>query len=89
MNTVTGDIDYDGERFVTKDLEKLENISMHIEKLAEVYEIEPPKPPHTNEKGKKLLSVDMRAYYVKIDGAVYGVLGIIWEYCKIGHKNIR
>ena len=89
LNTNTEEVKYSGEKFTANDLENLENIAVHIEKLTETYPQTPPKPPHTDESGKKLCCVEMRAHYIKADGVVYGVLKTTWEYCKTGKKNVR
>ena len=39
-----------------------------------------PTPPHIDPEGKELLCLNLYAWYVKVDGKLYGVIKTAWRY---------
>jgi hypothetical protein len=59
---------------------QIDNISAHLSKKAAEYAEQLPIPPHTDPEGKELLCLNLYAWYVKVDGKLYGVIKTAWRY---------
>lgn len=83
--TVTIDINteeviYSDTQYTKEDLAQTSNIVTQLSIISQEYRTEIPIPPHTNPDGKELKSLHLFAWYVKIDGTVYGVIKTGWRY---------
>ena len=80
IDLLTEEVTYSEVRYSKEDLEQLENISAHLSEKANEYMDQLPTPPHTDLEGKELLSLNLYAWYVKVDGKLYGVIKTAWRY---------
>ena len=88
VNLITGEVTYSEVRYTKEDMEKLENISVHLANMAKEYAEDFPEPPHIdsvgspfyNTQNKELLQLRLSAWYVKVDGKLYGVIETYWKY---------
>lgn len=71
---------YSEVRYTEEDMKRMENISAHLSEKAAEYAEQLPIPPHTDPEGKKLLCLNLYAWYVKADGKLYGVIKTAWRY---------
>ena len=76
----TEEVTYSSVRYDKSDMENLDNIASHLSALAEQYKNEFPTPPHIDTEGKNLRSLHLYAWYVKVDGKLYGVVKTVWRY---------
>ena len=61
-------------------MERIENISVYLSEKATEYTAQLPVQPHTDPEGKELLCLNLYAWYVKVDGKLYGVVKTAWRY---------
>lgn len=80
IDLVTEEVIYSDVRYTEEDMSSLENISQQLSKKAAEYAQQAPTPPHTDTEGKKLLSLNLYAWYAKVDGKLYGVMKTTWRY---------
>ncbi len=76
----TEEVTYSEVRYTQEDLSDMENISVHLAEMAQTYVEQTPTPPHTDPAGKKLICLNLYAWYAKVDGKMYGVLKTSWRY---------
>ncbi len=80
IDLLTEEVTYSEVRYTKEDMEQMENISAHLAQMATEYAQQLPTPPHTDPAGKKLLCLNLYAWYVKVDGKMYGVIKTAWRY---------
>ena len=80
IDLLTEDVTYSEIRYTKEDMARMENISAHLSAKAEEYAEQLPIPPHTDPEGKELLCLNLYAWYVKVDGKLYGVVKTAWRY---------
>lgn len=91
IDLVTEEVTYSDVRYTEEDISKLENISVYLADMAKEYSENIPKPPHIDSYinslsgGKKLVRLNLIAWYVKVDDKLYGVIKTYWQYK--GHEN--
>ncbi len=82
IDLVTEEVTYSEVRYTKEDMAQMENISAHLSQKAKEYAEEMPIPPHIDPSGKQLVCLNLYAWYVKVDGKLYGVLKTAWRYRK-------
>ena len=80
IDLLTEEVTYSEVRYTKEDMEQIENISAHLSEKANEYMEQLPPPPHTDPEGKELLCLNLYAWYVKVDGKMYGVVKTVWRY---------
>lgn len=80
IDLLTEEVTYSEVRYTKEDMEQIENISAHLSEKSNEYMEQLPTPPHTNPEGKELLCLNLYAWYVKVDGKLYGVIKTAWRY---------
>ncbi len=80
IDLLTEEVTYSEVRYTKEDMEQIENISAHLSEKAGEYAEQLPIPPHTDPQGKELLCLNLYAWYVKVDGKLYGVVKTAWRY---------
>lgn len=80
IDLLTEEVTYSEVRYTEEDMKRMENISAHLSQKAAEYAKQLPTPPHTDPKGKELLCLNLYAWYVKVDGKMYGVIKTAWRY---------
>ena len=85
----TEEVTYSEVRYTAEDMAELTDISVYLSERAEEYKEQLPTPPHTDPEGKKLLSLNLYAWYVKVDGKLYGVIKTAWRYQEEGDYFIQ
>lgn len=80
IDLLTEEVTYSEVRYTKEDMAQMENISAHLSKKATEYAEQLPTPPHTDPEGKELLCLNLYAWYVKVDGKLYGVVKTAWRY---------
>lgn len=80
IDLLTEEVTYSEVRYTKEDMEQIENISAHLSEKAVEYAEQLPLPPHTDPNGKDLLCLNLYAWYVKVDGKMYGVVKTVWRY---------
>ena len=80
IDLLTEEVTYSEVRYTKEDMEQIENISAHLSEKANEYMEQLPTPPHTDPEGKELLCLNLYAWYVKVDGKLYGVIKTAWRY---------
>ncbi|MBR5798321.1 MAG: hypothetical protein IKY29_05145, partial [Clostridia bacterium] len=80
IDLVTEEVTYSEVQYTEEDMARMENISAHLAQKAEEYAQETPTPPHIDPEGKQLRCLNLYAWYVKVDGKLYGVLKTAWRY---------
>ena len=80
IDLLTEEVTYSEVRYTEEDMKRMENISAHLSQKAAEYAEQLPTPPHTDPKGKELLCLNLYAWYVKVDGKMYGVIKTAWRY---------
>ena len=80
IDLLTEEVTYSEVRYAKEDMVQMENISAHLSEKAVEYAEQLPPPPHTDPEGKELLCLNLYAWYVKVDGKMYGVVKTVWRY---------
>ena len=80
IDLLTEEVTYSEVRYAKEDMVQMENISAHLSEKAVEYAEQLPPPPHTDPEGKELVCLNLYAWYVKVDGKLYGVIKTIWRY---------
>ena len=80
IDLLTEEVTYSKVRYTKEDMVQMENISAHLSEKAAEYTEQLPIPPHINPEGKELLCLNLYAWYVKVDGKLYGVIKTTWLY---------
>ena len=80
IDLLTEEVTYSEVRYTKEDMEQIENISAHLSEKSNEYMEQLPTPPHTDPEGKELLCLNLYAWYVKVDGKLYGVIKTAWRY---------
>ena len=80
IDLLTEEVTYSEVRYTEEDMKRMENISAHLSQKAAAYAEQLPNPPHTDPEGKELLCLSLYAWYVKVDGKLYGVIKTAWRY---------
>lgn len=80
IDLLTEEVTYSEVKYTKEDMSCLENIAVHLAEKAKEYSAKIPTPPHTDTKGKELLCLNVYAWYVKVDGNLYGVIKTCWRY---------
>lgn len=80
IDLLSEEVTYSEVRYTKEDMEQMENISAHLSEKAAEYAEQLPIPPHTDPEGKELLCLNLYAWYVKVDGKLYGVIKTAWRY---------
>ena len=80
IDLLTEKVTYSEVRYTEEDMKQMENISAHLSQKATEYTEQLPNPPHIDPAGKKLLCLSLHAWYVKVDGKLYGVIKTAWRY---------
>ncbi len=81
IDLLTEEVTCSEVRYTKEDMAQMENISAHLSERAAGYAEQLPIPPHTDPEGKELLCLNLYAWYVKVDGKLYGVIKTAWR-CK-------
>lgn len=89
INLDTEEVVYSDVRYTDEDMANIENISFHLSNLAQEYATTTPTPPHTDPEEKKLLCLNLYAWYAKVDGKLYGVIKTAWRYQKADNGLIQ
>lgn len=89
IDLLTEEVTYSEISYSKEDMEQIENISVQLSKKAKEYAEELPIPPHTDPEGKVLLCLNLYAWYVKVDGKLYGVIKTAWRYSEKDNYNIQ
>ena len=82
-------VTYSEVRYTREDMSRIENLSAHLSNKAKEYAEELPTPPHTDPEGKELLCLNLYAWYVKVDGMLYGVIKTSWRYMEYDNYYIQ
>lgn len=85
----TEEVTYSEVRYTKEDMAKIENISLHLSEKAKEYANQTPIPPHTDPQGKELLSLNLYAWYAKVDGRLYGVVKTAWRHMDEGDRSLQ
>lgn len=80
IDLLTEEVTYSEVRYAKEDMVQMENISAHLSEKAVEYAEQLPPPPHTDPEGKELVCLNLYAWYVKVDGKLYGVVKTVWRY---------
>ena len=80
IDLLTEEVTYSEVRYTKEDMVQMENISAHLSEKAAKYAEQLPIPPHTAPEGKELLCLNLYAWYVKVDGKLFGVIKTSWRY---------
>ena len=80
IDILTEEVTYSEVSYTQEDMAQIDNISAHLSKKAAEYAEQLPIPPHTDPEGKELLCLNLYAWYVKVDGKLYGVIKTAWRY---------
>jgi hypothetical protein len=80
IDLLTEEVTYSDVRYTKEDMAQIDNISAHLSKKAAEYAEQLPIPPHTDPDGKELLCLNLYAWYVKVDGKLYGIIKTAWRY---------
>ncbi len=80
IDLLTEEVTYSEVRYTKEDMVQMENISAHLSEKAAEYAEQLPIPPHTVPEGKELLCLNLYAWYVKVDGKLFGVIKTSWRY---------
>lgn len=81
INIFTEEVQYSNDRYTAEDIVKMEDMSVHLSKKAKEYKNQTPMPPHIADLDeKKLLGLNLYAWYEMVDGKMYGVLKTSWLY---------
>lgn len=80
IDLLTEEVTYSEVKYIKEDMEQMEDLSARVAEKAAEYAKQLPLPPHTDTKGKELLSLNLYAWYVKVDGKLYGVIKTAWKY---------
>lgn len=80
IDLLTEEVTYSEVRYTKEDMASMENISEHLSQKATEYAAHLPIPPHTDPNGKDLLCLNLYAWYIKVDGKMYGVVKTAWRY---------
>ena len=80
IDLITEEVTYSEVRYAKEDMVQMENISAHLSEKANEYMEQLPIPPHTAPEGKELLCLNLYAWYVKVDGKLFGVIKTSWRY---------
>lgn len=80
IDLLTEEVTYSEVRYTKEDMAQMENISAHLSEKAAEYAEQLPIPPHTDPEGKELLCLNLYAWYVKVDGKLFGVIKTSWRY---------
>ena len=89
IDLLTEEVTYSEVSYTKEDMEQIENISVQLSKKAKEYAEELPIPPHTDPEGKTLMCLNLYAWYVKVDGKLYGVIKTAWRYEEKADYNIE
>lgn len=89
IDLLTEEVTYSEIRYTKEDMEQIENISVHLSEKASEYSKVLPTPPHTDPEGKTLMCLSLYAWYVKVDGKLYGVIKTAWRYIEKADYNIE
>lgn len=80
INLKTEEVTYSEVRYTPEDIAGLADLSEYVSRKAQEYQQETPVPPHTDTTGKELRSLNLYAWYFKLDGKLYGVVKTTWIY---------
>ena len=80
IDLATEEVTYSEVRYTAEDMAKLGDIAALLADNAKEYAEITPTPPHTNPEGKKLLCLNLYAWYAKVDRKLYGVIKTAWRY---------
>lgn len=80
IDLLTEEVTYSEIRYTKEDMERIENIAVHLSEKANEYAKQLPTPPHIVPDGKTLLCLNLYAWYVKADDKLYGVIKTVWRY---------
>jgi hypothetical protein len=69
-----------GIRYTEEEMKSIENMAMQLEAKAAEYKKQPPTPSNTFPDVIKFIRLSLQAFYMKIDGNIYGVLNISYIY---------
>lgn len=79
----TEKVTYSEVKYTKDDIEKAVDVSKILSNMAREYEKELPPPAHIDTSGKKLLCLNLYAWYAKVDGKLYGVIKTAWRYADV------
>lgn len=80
IDLLTEEVTYSSVRYTEEDIARMADISDYISGQAAAYAEQLPTPSHTDTDGKKLASLSLYGWYVKVGDAVYGVVKTVWIY---------
>ena len=80
INLRTEEVTYSEVRYTPEDIAGLTDLAEFVSRKAQEYQQEMPVPPHTDTTGKELRSLNLYAWYFKLDGKLYGVVKTTWIY---------
>ena len=82
IDLATEKVTYSDVRYTAEDRKNLQNIALYLSEQAATYAQSLPVPPHTDPEEKKLLCLNLYAWYAKVDGKNYGVVKTVWRHSK-------
>ena len=80
IDLLTEEVVYSEVRYTKEDIEYIVDISVYLSEKATEYSNQLPIPPHTDPEGKELYGLNLYAWYVKVNGKLYGVIKTVWKY---------
>lgn len=80
IDLLTEEVTYSEVRYTKEDIEYIVDISVYLSEKATEYSNQLPIPPHTDPEGKELYGLNLYAWYVKVNGKLYGVIKTVWKY---------
>ena len=90
IDLVTEEVTYSEIRYTKEEIAQMQDLSARIAEKASEYAKILPIPPHTDPDGKELKCLNLYAWYVKVDGKLYGVIKTSWQYlCMEKSNNIK
>ena len=89
IDLATEEVTYSEVQYTQKDLSNVENLPVHLAEMALAYAEQIPTPPHTTLAGKTLVSLNLYAWYAKVDGKLYGVIKTHWCYRAENDRHIE
>lgn len=80
IDSATEEVTHSDVSYTIEDLASIENIGLYISEKAGKYAEGTPPPPHTDPKGKILLSLHLYGWYAKVNSKTYGVIKTVWRH---------
>ncbi len=87
IDLLTEEVVYSEVRYTKEDIENILDISVYLSEKATEYSSQLPIPPHTDPEGKELYGLNLYAWYVKVNGKLYGVIKTAWKYQEVHNDD--